>query len=68
MVVSTTLAVTMLLVASDDDIEFCAQLLVPVNVPVNEPENDPVLICRDEDTNPLGLPVMVSHVDAAPLT
>jgi hypothetical protein len=52
-------------VARDDD---TAQLLVPTRVPVNEPLKLPVLICVDEDTNPVGLLEMVSQLLAAPDT
>ena len=38
----------------DADTALVAQLDVPINVPVNEPVKLPVLICVDEDTNPLG--------------
>lgn len=49
-VVFTTLAVIILLVARDEvtayeeDTALLAQLLVPINVPTNEPVNEPVLI------------------------
>lgn len=46
----------------------CAQLAVPINVPTNDPLKLPVLIWVDDDTNPEGLFVIVSHVLAAPLT
>ena len=35
---------------------------------MKDPVNEPVLICVDEETNPSGLLVIVSHVLAAPLT
>jgi hypothetical protein len=55
-------------VANELDTAFCAQLLVPINSPANDPVNEPVLIWVELDTNPFGLPVMVSHVVTAPLT
>ena len=54
-------------VANELDIALLAQLEVPINVPVNDPVKLPVLICVDEDTNPLGNMVGANEADVAKL-